>query len=613
MMRFLPFCLLLLLFPLCAAAQYDFVKAEASARRLIYQKPDSAAVIIRKTLAQKGKLHDTVAGNSYNLYGMYFGIKGIPDSSVFYIRKSLGYLEAYPKLRVRALSNLGIALRNKGRYDESVTYLKEALALHRKDDNKVGIAMVYGELASDYTLMGDYKTSVDYLLESVRLLKAENNTRHLVAVKQKLANTYLKMGNIDFAADMYKDCLAEFKARGIDKNYYLTLLNLAETYIQRRKFTEAKAALSEAAGGLKRYGDRELTGITLSKVGNIDRQQARFESAVRQYQAATDLLIEARSPFFIRIASEYIDLLNKIGNYKEASAFATRAAAAGLQSKNPEDKLLFDKAVAVAYAHTGKQPEAAAHYQEAISLMDTLLENRKVKDVLEAQAKYETNRHREKNEELSENNKALKEQARTERIIALLVVTVCAGALFIIFIMLKNSRYKVKLQQQALKSAEAERHLAEEKRKHEAVLREAGNEMLLERQRELAAMTLRMAKDQQSLTALMGKFEAGQIKSLQEVQTELRHIVVEKDYWRQFEKRFNSLHPDFSRRLSEKYPKLTRSDIEFCSLLKMNLSNKEIAAMLQISHESAITKKYRIKKKMDVSDDSVFEQIIGLA
>jgi len=45
-------------------------------------------------------------------------------------------------------------------------------------------------------------------------------------------------------------------------------------------------------------------------------------------------------------------------------------------------------------------------------------------------------------------------------------------------------------------------------------------------------------------------------------------------------------------------------------LLKLNLSNKEIASLLQISHESVITKKYRIKKKMEINNDAEFEKLL---
>jgi DNA-binding CsgD family transcriptional regulator len=45
--------------------------------------------------------------------------------------------------------------------------------------------------------------------------------------------------------------------------------------------------------------------------------------------------------------------------------------------------------------------------------------------------------------------------------------------------------------------------------------------------------------------------------------------------------------------------------------LKLNLSNKEISSLLQISYESTLTKKYRIKKKMQIQDDEEFEKLLA--
>ena len=95
---------------------YDFKAAETESRRLIYNKPDSALTIIKRTLAQKGDIHDTIYGNTYNLYGMYYGMTGKPDSLIYYMKKSLGYLSNYPKNRARTLMNLSVGYRNKGDY-----------------------------------------------------------------------------------------------------------------------------------------------------------------------------------------------------------------------------------------------------------------------------------------------------------------------------------------------------------------------------------------------------------------------------------------------------------------------------------------------------------------
>src|SRR5690606_685960 len=131
-----------------------------------------------------------------------------------------------------------------------------------------------------------------------------------------------------------------------------------------------------------------------------------------------------------------------------------------------------------------------------------------------------------------------------------------------------------------------------------------------EKQRELTSTALRMANYQDNINQIIEKCESNEFTKVGEVKKELEHLIKQKDYWKQFETRFNSIHPEFNAGLVKKYSKLTKNDLEFCALLKLNLSNKEIASLLQISHESAITKKYRIKKKMGISDDTEFEKLI---
>jgi len=49
---------------------------------------------------------------------------------------------------------------------------------------------------------------------------------------------------------------------------------------------------------------------------------------------------------------------------------------------------------------------------------------------------------------------------------------------------------------------------------------------------------------------------------------------------------------------------LTKKDIDFLILIKLNLSNKEIATLISISYESVISKRYLIRKKMNFTSDN---------
>ncbi len=608
------FRLLLLLYPVVLLSQsgnYDFKEAENKSRQLIYIYPDSALTIIKKTLAQKGNIHDTIKGNSYSLYGMYYGMTGNPDSSLYYFKKALGYVEKYPRIHVRVLNNTGIAYRNKADYKTSIKYLNQSLAINKQMDNKVGIAMVYGELASNYNYMLEYDKSIDYLLKSIAIFKAENNTRQLVAVKQKLANTYLGTENYAFAIDLYKECLPQFLEIGMEKNYYLTLVNLGEAYIRTDKLDLAKAALNEAAKGLARFGDKELIGITYSKIADIEKQEGNTTLAALSYQKAIDNLTEAGSSRIVRIGAEYLSFLYNNKEYKKGAEVLKKIEAANkYESANAEDKMMYELARADIYNRTGNEKAAILGYKNAIFIMDTIRAADTKRAVNETQAKFQTELQREKNVALQAKNDALEKVIVLEKKFMFLYISISIAVLVIILALLRTARLKSKLQQEEIKRVETEKDLIIQQNEHEHELNKTQRDVIEEKQRELTSSALRMANYQDNIFEIIDRCEKKEFKSAEDVKKELLHLSKQKDYWKQFETRFNSLHPEFGNRLLNKFPKLTKNDIEFCSLLKLNLSNKEIASLLQISHESAITKKYRIKKKMDIINDADFERLI---
>lgn len=613
MIRFLFF--LIALAPLLTTAQkpYDFKEAELESRKLVYSDPQSALVLIKKTLAQANRqnVHDTIKGNTYNLYGMYFGMTGNADSSIYYFKKSLGYVNKYPRNKARSLTNLAIGYRNKGSYKESAKYLNEALALHRKEGNQVGVAMAYGELASIHNYLLEYDKSVDYLLKAIKILKAENNTRQLVAVKQKLANTYLAQENFEFAADLYKECLPEFLAIGMEKNYYLTLVNLGESYIRLERFAEARTALQEASEGLEKFGDKELIGISYSKVANIEERTGQTDKAEVSYSKALDNLIATGSVRIVRIGGEYMNMLNENNRYYDALKVLNRIEPLGKYDiANIEDRMVYQIAKADTYAHTSNEKLGNEAFKKAIFIMDTLRATGTQEAVKEIQAQFQTELQREKNLALEAKNEVLQQSLETDRILLVLYIIIIAVLLILIFSFLRSYRLKSRLQEEELMRIETERNLIKQQHMHEQELTNAQREIIEEKQRELTSSALRMANYQDSINEIIEKCETNSYNSTNDIKKELIGASRQKDYWKQFETRFNTLHPDFGNTLVSRFSKLTKNDIEFCSLLKLNLSNKEIASLLQISHESAITKKYRIKKKMEIHDDSEFEKLL---
>ncbi len=78
---------------------------------------------------------------------------------------------------------------------------------------------------------------------------------------------------------------------------------------------------------------------------------------------------------------------------------------------------------------------------------------------------------------------------------------------------------------------------------------------------------------------------------------------LDKD-WEQFAKHFDQVHSQFLQRLRLQHPKLTPKDHRLCAYLRMNLSSKEMASLLNISVRSVEVARYRLRKKLGI-DGSV--------
>lgn len=75
--------------------------------------------------------------------------------------------------------------------------------------------------------------------------------------------------------------------------------------------------------------------------------------------------------------------------------------------------------------------------------------------------------------------------------------------------------------------------------------------------------------------------------------------------WEQFAVHFDEVHNNFLTGLKEAYPALTPADLKICAYIKMNLSSKEMAQLLNISLKGVEVARYRLRKKLDIPSAQV--------
>ncbi len=91
----------------------------------------------------------------------------------------------------------------------------------------------------------------------------------------------------------------------------------------------------------------------------------------------------------------------------------------------------------------------------------------------------------------------------------------------------------------------------------------------------------------------------------------------EDDYmdqeWENFTHHFDKVHSDFISALKEKHPNLSNNEVKLCAYLRMNLSTKEIAQLMNISVRGVEVSRYRLRKKLALATEvSLFNYLISI-
>lgn len=115
-------------------------------------------------------------------------------------------------------------------------------------------------------------------------------------------------------------------------------------------------------------------------------------------------------------------------------------------------------------------------------------------------------------------------------------------------------------------------------------------------------MLQKLSEDMQSLSESVRRDERKVVvtKHIQDIRSSLQSFLNDDTDWERFEENFNVVYDDFMVSLTRQFPLLKKSDRKLCAYLKMGLSSKEMASLLNMSVRSVETARYRLRKKLSL-------------
>jgi AraC family transcriptional regulator, chitin signaling transcriptional activator len=122
--------------------------------------------------------------------------------------------------------------------------------------------------------------------------------------------------------------------------------------------------------------------------------------------------------------------------------------------------------------------------------------------------------------------------------------------------------------------------------------------------RELATSTMSIIKKNEFLNSIKSELVTKGKDGIDKVVKIIDKNLNNTDDWKMFQEAFNNADKKFLKKLKSKHSELTPNDLRLCAYLRLNLTSKEIAPLLNISPRSVEVKRYRLRKKMNLPHDA---------
>ena len=131
------------------------------------------------------------------------------------------------------------------------------------------------------------------------------------------------------------------------------------------------------------------------------------------------------------------------------------------------------------------------------------------------------------------------------------------------------------------------------------------DEEIEERKKQISKSAMRIVRYNkllQDLKSDIEKLEWEDKKNLSGIISKIKQVWDKEADWESLEPLLDVIHTDFFKNIYKAYPNLTQSELRHLAYIRMNLSNTEVAGLMRVKIESLRALRYRLKKKLSLTE-----------
>ncbi len=458
-------------------------------------------------------------------------------------------------------------------------------------------------IGANYSLMLDYGEALKYYLEAYEIAEKMDDAKNIMTILNNIAILYFHEQNNAKAYEFFLKAyeLSEGQNQPDKKGFYA--LNLGFVLNKLKRIQEAEKYIEEAESLIPENSDTYLM-VDLAKAENNLFQNNLSLAENQALDVLPKLKGNKQQENRAFVYTLLVQIYEQQKDFDQAVFYLNK-----LSDETPKihDRIeiyhLFSKISA-----SKNEYEKSLLYKDSVIMAKDSLNNLRNSSLYEnGKIKFEIQNYQY---ELKESHRKL-ESSRN-----LLITILISGFLIILLIGIafRNNHIKHK-QREKIAELELEKErnenlLLENQLKEQEALalleQEKLKNELEKKNRKLATRALHLSSKNEVMEEMIQKLSSHpQTANSDFVKNYIRELKIQLKNESQLDSfftHFEEANPDFLNRLKQKHPDLIPGEIRFITYVYMNLNNKEIASLLNITPQSTRKRKERLGKKLNLSE-----------
>jgi len=500
------------------------------------------------------------------------------------------------------------------RYDSAFLLCHQALIFAENQKNEVVIGKMKNVLANYHLAKNEFNDANKCLIEAFAIFEKHGTKRDMANVLNGFGLLYYDLKEPDKAIGYYTRVIGLSKRADQKRQESVAYLNISNCYLNKQDYNRTLYYLNKALTGFHALNDSAFIMMCNMNLGIVSIDQGDREKGLYYYFKVMEFSKRTKKKVLLghslfNIANVYFanDDLASARKYFMESIDVYRS----ISNKNGEKNVLLELSKIEQRNNNWKQ--AFAYYDHYITLKDSILNADLLKNINDLQWKYDF--QKKETETTVIRKKFELKQRETVILIISFTFFVVVVLLFGALIRLANKNLKKSDKLKELQIIHLQEKMAADDRINQLEKLRLKTEIEA-KNKELATNSLQLITKNEILTQISSiaenfyKKKAVHEECYIRLKSVLKENLDQEKNWEQFKRLFEEVHKDFFQNIKRICPELTESELRLCAYLKINLQNKEIAKILNVTPDSLKTLRCRIRKKFSLGKEIILEEYI---